>query len=402
MLKSFSRQELHTLVWSQPLRTLAASISVSDVALAKACRKASVPVPPRGYWVRRKSGKTNWVSPLPPRFPGAADRVEIGRDRTRYWNPNWKQEIAAAEVPPIPEFEESIEALAGRVRKLAGKVATERDFSSAFGDVAKLLAHDEERLKSRWSFDKPIYGSGLERRRLLLLHSLSRRFYELGCRVSMHTSKYGLNLPENRGIKVRVGDQLVEFTLDPPTKSYLKRVPTTGSDRFGLRLVLTSPCSSTPFPSHWDDAEGRLESRLSEISAAILIQGELRHREAMRRHRDWVIERKAQIWQDAEDRVLEGERMAREARAKQERARTNLLLQRVRAFQRAEAIRNYVEGVRLRIGDLRVSADEFERWAEWALAQADRIDPVANGTALGSPLDEACSEPPQHQDDEAG
>ena len=401
MLKSFSRQELHTLVWSQPLRTLAASISVSDVALAKACRKASIPVPPRGYWARRESGKTNWVSPLPPRVPGAADRVEIGRDRTRYWNPNWKQDIAAAEVPPVPEFEESIEVLAGRVRKLAGKVAAERDFSAAFGDVSKLLAHDEERLKSRWSFDKPIYGSGLERRRLLLLHSLSRRFYELGCRVLMHTSKYGVNLLENRGIKVRVGDQLVEFTLDPPTRSNRTQVPTTGSDRSGLRLVLTSPRSPTPFPSHWDDAEGRLEARLSEIVAAVLIQGELQHREAIHRHRHWVIERKAQIWQEAQDRLAEEERVAREERAKQERAGINLLLQRARAFRRAEAVRNYVEGVRLRIGDLQASADEFERWAEWALAQADRIDPVANGTALESHLDEACSEPPQHQDDEA-
>ncbi len=49
MNRSFTRQELYDLVWSQPMRTLASQFGVSDVALAKTCRNHDIPIPPRGY-----------------------------------------------------------------------------------------------------------------------------------------------------------------------------------------------------------------------------------------------------------------------------------------------------------------------------------------------------------------
>lgn len=50
MAKTFTRKELYELVWSTPMKTLAASFGLSDVGLAKACRKADIPLPERGYW----------------------------------------------------------------------------------------------------------------------------------------------------------------------------------------------------------------------------------------------------------------------------------------------------------------------------------------------------------------
>jgi hypothetical protein len=52
-----SRAELYELVWSLPLKTLAARHGVSDVALAKLCRRRQVLVPPRGYWAKKRSGQ---------------------------------------------------------------------------------------------------------------------------------------------------------------------------------------------------------------------------------------------------------------------------------------------------------------------------------------------------------
>lgn len=51
-----TRRELYDLVWSEPMRTLAARYAVSDVGLAKACRRMKVPVPGRGYWRRKATG----------------------------------------------------------------------------------------------------------------------------------------------------------------------------------------------------------------------------------------------------------------------------------------------------------------------------------------------------------
>ena len=61
-----TREELHALVWSEPLRKVAQSMGISDVALSKHCRKSNVPVPPRGWWARKEAGKRVQVTPLPP------------------------------------------------------------------------------------------------------------------------------------------------------------------------------------------------------------------------------------------------------------------------------------------------------------------------------------------------
>src|SRR5690606_618400 len=47
---------------------------VSDVALGKACRKASIPLPGRGYWAALKAGKKIEALSLPP----------IGGDKPEY------------------------------------------------------------------------------------------------------------------------------------------------------------------------------------------------------------------------------------------------------------------------------------------------------------------------------
>lgn len=52
MAHSFTREELFELVWSKPMSKLAKELGVSDVGLAKACKRAGIPVPGLGYWTR--------------------------------------------------------------------------------------------------------------------------------------------------------------------------------------------------------------------------------------------------------------------------------------------------------------------------------------------------------------
>jgi hypothetical protein len=62
--KEITREELHQLVWSKPTRTLAKEFGISDVGLAKICRKLGVKKPPRGYWAKVASGVRLRKSPL--------------------------------------------------------------------------------------------------------------------------------------------------------------------------------------------------------------------------------------------------------------------------------------------------------------------------------------------------
>src|SRR5437016_14635265 len=54
---TLSREDLYELVWSKPMRELAKDFGISDVALAKRCRRLAIPVPGRGYWARVDAGQ---------------------------------------------------------------------------------------------------------------------------------------------------------------------------------------------------------------------------------------------------------------------------------------------------------------------------------------------------------
>jgi len=103
----WDRKELYDLVWAQPVTKVAKQFGVSDVAIAKACRKLKVPLPGRGYWARKQNGYAVQTVPLPkakdipqvskpqPRAPGERaptdpedqqeiDRIETCCDREHY------------------------------------------------------------------------------------------------------------------------------------------------------------------------------------------------------------------------------------------------------------------------------------------------------------------------------
>ncbi len=65
-ISEYSRQELYDLIWSTPAIKLAAEFGISDVAIAKHCKKKNVPRPSLGYWAKVAAGQTPLKAPLPP------------------------------------------------------------------------------------------------------------------------------------------------------------------------------------------------------------------------------------------------------------------------------------------------------------------------------------------------
>jgi len=49
---TISRKNLYELACSEPMVKVAVRFGVSDVAVAKACRRHDIPVPGLGYWAR--------------------------------------------------------------------------------------------------------------------------------------------------------------------------------------------------------------------------------------------------------------------------------------------------------------------------------------------------------------
>jgi hypothetical protein len=71
------RDVLYRLVWEAPVSEVATRFGVSDVGLAKACRRAMIPIPARGYWAKVEAGLSLYAPPLPPAPSGLPQKIRI-------------------------------------------------------------------------------------------------------------------------------------------------------------------------------------------------------------------------------------------------------------------------------------------------------------------------------------
>jgi vacuolar-type H+-ATPase subunit H len=65
-LAELTREQLYEKVWSLPGSKLAEEFGLSDVAIAKRCKRLNIPRPSRGYWAKIQAGRTPRKTPLPP------------------------------------------------------------------------------------------------------------------------------------------------------------------------------------------------------------------------------------------------------------------------------------------------------------------------------------------------
>ena len=59
-----TRPQLYEKVWSQSVSSLAKEIGISDVGLAKICKRHNIPRPGLGYWAKRQAGLKVQQKPL--------------------------------------------------------------------------------------------------------------------------------------------------------------------------------------------------------------------------------------------------------------------------------------------------------------------------------------------------
>jgi hypothetical protein len=77
------RSELYAKVWATPMSRLAIELGISDVGLAKACRRHAIPAPPRGYWAKLKAGQKPKQTQLPTPELDIVVRFERGDPQER-------------------------------------------------------------------------------------------------------------------------------------------------------------------------------------------------------------------------------------------------------------------------------------------------------------------------------
>jgi|SRR5580704_1292781 hypothetical protein len=390
MAKRLSRAELYALVWSEPMKTLAMRFGISDVGLKKSCARAEIPTPDRGYWAKKEAGKNPLQEALPDRPPGMADEVHVAGGGS-YWDWHLSDEEILAPLPPAPEFVEAMEAVRERIAKFVSKLTVPRDIAIWHPAIDRLLKEDEKRrekqLAARYpmSWDNPLFDASIGRRRLRILNTLFLA-------TARMNGKPTISGRDARSIHLTFYQQHVGIRLDRPRRPSRPTHTEQGKEPTDTKLCLSilESLGSDKERTIWQDDEcGKLESRLGEIATQLILTAELQHRETAIRRYQWRVERKAQREQEERERKLKAERTERERRKRLERARIERLLRDAESFQQAGAIRKYVEVIRLALSSTKVcSAEEFERWSQWALSEADRIDPAIGGGFLTSMRDE--------------
>lgn len=75
--KVISRCELFERVWSTPMVKLADEYGISDVGLAKICKRMEIPRPPCGYWQKLKAGKIQTKPKLKPLSKNGVEQVVV-------------------------------------------------------------------------------------------------------------------------------------------------------------------------------------------------------------------------------------------------------------------------------------------------------------------------------------
>ncbi len=85
----FARRELYEAVWSKSCQKLAADLGISDVALAKTCKRMGIPRPSLGYWARVAAGEKVPKMPLPDAQAGQNKIVTFDIAANRKRRENW-------------------------------------------------------------------------------------------------------------------------------------------------------------------------------------------------------------------------------------------------------------------------------------------------------------------------
>lgn len=356
------REELYAQVWSEPMVRLAKRYGVSDVALAKVCRKLEIPVPPRGYWRRIQTGWRPAPAPLPKLRPGLCGTATITPQPRRHSSGKQSPEIEAQEaferqsrnrirvprqlVDPHPLVRRTAEVLRSAGPGLYGTVNARRE---------KCL-------------DLRVGTRSLERA-LRIMDALVKALERRGFRVTISTAEK----PETQ---VEMLGQRLSITLDERIKR-TEHVPRNG-ERYGpkwdyipsgqLRLKIDEWGGSAR--KTWSDGErARLERQLNDVIVGLVVIADAKRAREQERERE-----------EAARREAERQRALAEQARREEEERRLVLERQAESWTKSQRLRAFVDEVERRAKEKGVSIapdSELGGWIVWARQHADRLDPLA-------------------------
>ncbi|MEX0331496.1 MAG: hypothetical protein AB3N64_08755 [Puniceicoccaceae bacterium] len=137
-MKTISRKSLYKRIWSTPITKLSKEYGLSDVGLAKICRKHDIPRPPRGYWAKLAAGHKLKREPL-PKGENVDISIDIGLNKDRRKRAEEavqvKREGLAQIAPSVEKAKEKTHPLAARFLKMLPNAKVDKNGLSEMSRV---------------------------------------------------------------------------------------------------------------------------------------------------------------------------------------------------------------------------------------------------------------------------
>lgn len=396
--RTLSREDLYELVWSKPMVELAKDFGISDVALAKRCRRLAIPVPGRGYWARLDAGQKPYRPKLPKREPEWSDQHALTVRA---------QDIDARSVAIETAASESLDSLRERIAALS--IPLTGSITNCGAAVKRTARHLKHAQRAEFVFDRgerigPIVSmdvsDGVLDRACLLADRILRSCESLGWpfvvparpekseagsqraaldsqasgqaqvgQVAVIGERVGLHIEERMREEAR---EPTPSELAREKREYGYRAPRKVQVVTGrLRVVrLDTYCTYGPMNrlTWYDRGNTRVEEQIPDILTGFY---ELALSIKMRRAED---ERK-----ELEHKEAERRRKELEARQEANAALIKQLETDAGAWHRARYLRRYIRAARKALGaeTIRVRfGDRSINYLDWAEAYVDQLDPL--------------------------
>jgi len=368
-----TREELYDQVWALPMCRLAEQYGLSDVGLAKICRKMQIPMPGRGYWQKRKSGYKVKRSPLPS-FKGCSE-IEIA---TTEQTSVRKRDAQERNPDPRVTFEKLEENQIGvPVVIISPHVLVTRSES-----ILRAAKKDERgilRPGNRRCLDIRVSPNSLDRA-LRAMDALIKALEARSYSVSVGPKE------EVNSTSVEIDGEKLRFCIEETARRYERELtPAEKKNKmeyphfYGTPMYAYSPTGKLRLRimdnmylgvrKMWSDgASQKVENCLNSF-----IIGLIRTAEAIKADRLQRQERD----REAAERASRREELA--ARIREEESKIKDLEEEAASWHRSQKIRAYVNAVR----DAAIAesghvepGSELDEWLSWAQKYADRLDPL--------------------------
>ncbi len=375
------REDLYEQVWSEPMRTLARKYGISDVGLAKICRKIDIPVPPVGYWQRKSYGYNVPRPPLPPLDKEASNIVSIKLRQKRERPPEVEARVTAEKDEKnrirVPDRLSSPHSL---VRRTAQTLRQAR--SDEWGALI--------RSRREPCLDIRVSKRGLSRA-LRIMDALVKAVEARGFRAKISEGDnpytYVEVLGEKLQFKLEERFKRIDHVLTKEERERQEKYGWSSAPRWefapaGILQLRIDEYTGGRERKTWSDGKERhLEDMLNDAIAGMTVVAEAKRAERLER------ERQHREWLEAERRRVELQRQREE-----EEKRRRELEQEAEYWAKSRIVREYVAGVEQVAAAQGMSVapgSELHSWLEWARKHADRLDPLADRLeATGRRLEE--------------